>query len=164
MPNTEPLSLFHSWPLFDMAERMKYASLALLDPADIPDAAIPILPATGIGIWQCDLTTGQLSWSAEVCELFGLPANVVPTRAFALACYEPHSLEVLQSLREHAIKHRRGFTMDAMIRRADGEARWIRLTAMPVMRGGKVVRLVGTKEDVTLEHEESDWSSDWHGF
>jgi PAS domain S-box-containing protein len=157
MTHAEPHSLFHSWPLFDMAERMAYASLALLDPADIPNAALLGTTAAGVGIWQCDVATGRLSWSAEVHELFGLPDNVVPTRAFALACYEPDSLEIMNALRDHAIKHRRGFTMDARIRRADGEERWIRLTAMPVLRGGKVVRLVGTKEDVTAEHDGVEW-------
>jgi PAS domain-containing protein len=152
------LPLFHSWPLFDMAARMELASLALLSPADLPEAARPEGSATaGIGIWSCDLASDRLHWSRTVHKLFGLPDRVAPTRAFALACFTPHSRAAVEELRAHAIAHWRGFTLDAEIRRLDGAPAWIRITAMPVLRAGMVVRLVGTKQDITAERSGDGW-------
>jgi PAS domain S-box-containing protein len=152
-----PLSIFHSWPLYDMAARMELASLALLAPADLPEAATPESGRSPIGIWSCDLATGALNWTQPIHELFGLPCHAVPTRDFALACYEPESRRAMEGLRGHAIAHRRGFTMDALLHRLDGQSRWMRLSAMPVLGKGKAVRLVGTKQDVTSEYDGTAW-------
>jgi hypothetical protein len=52
----------------------------------------------------------------------------------------------MERLRAYAIKHRRGFTLDAQVRAAAaGEHRWIRLVAAPVCKGRRVVRLRGIK-------------------
>ncbi len=63
----------------------------------------------------------------------------------------------MEALRAHAIHHRRGFTLDAMLRRHDGEMRWMRLSTMPIVAEGKVVRLCGTKQDVTIEYDGPGW-------
>jgi PAS domain-containing protein len=70
-----------------------------------------------------------------------------------VSLYCPDSRQAMEQLRAHAIKHRRGFTVDAEIRRPDGEHRWMRLSAMPVLDGGLVMRLRGTKIDVTDEYD-----------
>lgn len=150
----DSLPLFHSWPLFDAAARIGADRLAAL--AADPNA--PLAVETDIGMWSCDLMDNDsLRWSPQVHALFGLPADEPLTRSLALACYAPRSRVAMEQLRAHAIHHRRGFTMDALIRRQDGEMRWMRLCAMPVLRDGKVVRLCGTKQDVTSEYDGPDW-------
>jgi hypothetical protein len=51
----------------------------------------------------------------------------------------------MERLRAHAIKHRRGFTLDAEIRPAVGGTRWMRLIAAPACIGDEAVRLHGLK-------------------
>jgi len=52
----------------------------------------------------------------------------------------------MERLRAYAIKHRRGFTLDAQIRPAvGGKYRWMRLIAAPVCSGERVARLHGLK-------------------
>lgn len=107
-----------------------------------------------IGLWSCDLTKDNaLVWSPYVYQLFGLGQDETLTRSAAVACYEPRSRIAMEQLRAHAIHHRRGFTLDASLRRHDGETRWMRLSAMPVIVDRKVVRLCGTKQDVTVEYD-----------
>lgn len=130
----KPLPLTHSWPLYEATERLAAT-------------------APGVGYWLCNLADNALTWSAPVHELFGIPLDERPSRALALSLYLPDCRAAMELLRGHAIRHRRGFTMDARIRRADGDVRWMRLNAAPVIADRKVVRLVGTKQDVTPEYD-----------
>ena len=59
---------------------------------------------------------------------------------------ETDGLAIMERLRAYAIKHRRGFTLDAQIRPAvGGKYRWMRLIAAPVCSGERVARLHGLK-------------------
>jgi len=155
----DSLSLFHSWPLFDAQERMGGPQLeALARLIREPNEASSLAQNTGVGLWSCDLTSDNgLVWSPQVYELFALGQDERLTRSAAVSCYVPHSRVAMEALRAHAIQHRRGFTLDAMLRRHDGETRWMRLSTMPIVKDGKVVRLCGTKQDVTLEYEGPGW-------
>ncbi|HEY1124474.1 MAG TPA: PAS domain-containing protein [Sphingobium sp.] len=161
MGTLDSLSLFHSWPLFDAEERMGGAQLDALGQMmreSEDDAGLAAMPDTGL--WSCDLTRdNRLRWSPQVYALFGLGRDEPLTRAAAVNCYVPRSRAAMEALRAHAIHHRRGFTLDAMLRRHDGEMRWMRLCAMPIVSDGKVVRLCGTKQDVTAEYDGPGWRS-----
>ena len=63
----------------------------------------------------------------------------------AVALYCEESRAKMERLRSYALKHRRGFTLDVDIRAAVGEHRWVRLIALLICAGGKVVRLRGLK-------------------
>jgi len=153
--NSDLLPLSHSWPLFETARRLRVTQLDALAQAQPEPDRVPHPPA--LGLWSCDLATERLHWSHEVRALFGLGADEALTRANAVACYAPHARTAMELLRAYAIRHRRGFTMDAMIRALDGETRWMRLSGVPVLEDGKVVRLFGTKRDVTAAYDGPGW-------
>lgn len=139
-----PLPLTHSWPIYEAGWRMPPGALA-----DSTDALVE----GEVGLWSCNLHDNQLSWTAPIYELFGIPPEERLTRSLAVSLYLPRSRAAMEELRAHAIRHKRGFTLDAQIRRSDGDVRWMRLSAVPVLAGKEVVRLIGTKQDVTLEYD-----------
>jgi hypothetical protein len=51
----------------------------------------------------------------------------------------------MERLRSYAIRHKRGFTLDAEIRPVIGDNRWMRLIAVPIIEGDRAVRLHGLK-------------------
>lgn len=142
---TEPLPLHHSWPIVDAAQRF--------DLGLIHDAAPPAAPvsrdAALAARWACDLADNTLDWSPGVYDLFGLPRGACITRAETVALYCEESRAAMERLRDYAIRHRRGFTLDVRIRPAVGDARWMRLVTMPVTTDRRVIRLEGLKHDVT---------------
>ncbi|WP_227340000.1 hypothetical protein [Sphingopyxis sp. P8] len=150
MAYTDPLPLRHSWPLF---ERERYFALgqieggARLDTvADIVDAIAagqPLHPR--IGQWECRLSDNRLSWSGEVYDIFGIARGAEVARGDAVALYAENSRAAMERLRAHAIRHRRGFTIDVEIRPDRAEPRWMRLIAAPVCSGDAVVGLRGLK-------------------
>jgi PAS domain-containing protein len=148
---TEPLPLHHSWALIERERRFALGQVVDWRPigAGSFDAALfnrEALAARGIGLWQCELVDNGLTWSATVYDIFGLPHDARLRRDEAAALYAESSRAAMERLRAHAIKHRRGFTLDAEIRPASGSARWMRLTAAPVCEGNRVVRLQGVKQ------------------
>jgi PAS domain S-box-containing protein len=154
--DVEPHPLTHSWPLFDASARMALADLAYSGTLT-PDWSPTMQVATGIGLWSCDLADNALTWSPAVYELFGIPTDEKLTRSLTLSCYSKASREAMEGMRKHAIRHRRGFTMDALLRQPDGDKRWMRLSAMPIIVDRKVVRLCGIKQDVTGEYLDYGW-------
>ncbi len=150
MQPTEPLALNHSWPATERDQR--FASGIVYDepPGSILSLDHAQRRAIGtIGTWECNLIDDTLTWSDAVYDLFGLPRRMGLCRAEPLALYRGSSRAAMERLRRHAIRHRRGFTLDAEIGTAAGERRWMRLIAAPIAVGGKVVRLHGLKQDVT---------------
>lgn len=113
-------------------------------PVDDPAVLAP-MPAA----WECDLSNDALRWTPGVFEIFGLPSDRPVRRDDVVAMYTEESRAELDRLRAEAIATCGSFTFDAEIRRADGEMRWMRVTADVEVRDGKAVFLYGLKQDIT---------------
>jgi len=150
-----PLQLQHSWPLLEQDGRLDLGQLfgsdafRGIDFASLDDA---MLTARGVGRWSCDLTDNRLSWTDPVFDLFGLPRGAEISRDDVVTLYREESRAAMDHLRAYAIRHRRGFTIDAEIRTISGDQRLMRLLAAPVCEGDRVVRLQGLKQDVTYAY------------
>jgi hypothetical protein len=144
---TEPFQLYHSWPLSEQARHFELGCIlncAVIDA--IEPAIVGRLEVHHAGCWECDLADNSLIWSGGVYDIFGLPRDTQVSREEAVALYSAESRAVMERLRAYAIKHRRGFTLDAQIRPAvGGKYRWMRLIAAPVCSGERVARLHGLK-------------------
>lgn len=101
--------------------------------------------------WQCDLRDESLTWSDGVYALFGLERGAPISREDIVAMYLPQSRAELARLRREAITTLGSFTFKAQIRRADGEVRWMRVTADVACENGVARYLYGSKIDVTDE-------------
>ena len=143
---TVPLELSHSWPLFEQSRRFELGFILNTAAIDaISPAVIGAADPQDAGVWECDLSDDSLIWSGGVYDIFGLPRGVKVSRDEAVALYCEESRSAMERLRAHAIRHRRGFTIDVQIRPASGENRWMRLIAAPVCEGDQPVRLHGLK-------------------
>jgi PAS domain-containing protein len=153
----QPLPLTHSWPLFEHGQHFNLGfvhggeSSISIGSIQLPVDAL-LLAERGIGTWECDLSDNSLTWSAGVYDLFGLQRDAPVTRAEAVALYCPDSLGAMERLRAYAIKHKRGFTLDAELQPRHGRRRWMRLMAAPICVDGQVVRLHGLKQDVSRDY------------
>lgn len=152
---TEPLALHHSWPLIDIGQRLD------LGWVHSPKTTLPASPSLheqqwfadrGIGTWAYDLRHDVLEWSPAVYDVMGFPRGVVACRPASLTLYREGSRAAMERLRAHAIRHRRGFTLDVELQPVGGAVRWMRLSAMPVCESDRVVALRGLKQDISHEY------------
>jgi hypothetical protein len=141
------LPLFDSWPVFERARQFNLGFVVNSPVARLPE--LPVLDLLGrhsAGWWECDLADNALTWTSGVYGIFGIPQGSNITRGEALSLYSEQSRAILERVRGHSIRSRRGFLLDAEIRPASGKAqRWMRLIGVPVCEGGDAVRLHGLK-------------------
>ena len=97
--------------------------------------------AARLGIWECDLTTETLHWSAGTYDMFDISRGAPLVRKQTLTCYPAHSLKTLEAIRSRAIARRESFNLDAEILTGKGHRRWIRITAMVDCAGDRPRRL-----------------------
>ena len=146
MKRTEPLALHHSWPIFEQARHFDLGCVLSSAVTDIIEPAqVGTLGLHHAGLWECDLSDNSLIWSGGVYDIFGLPRNAKIARDEIVALYREESRAAMERLRAHAIKHRRGFTLDVEINSVTDGRRWMRLIGAPVCEDGRAVRLHGLK-------------------
>jgi PAS domain S-box-containing protein len=104
----------------------------------------------GIGSFELDLRTGDMTWSDEHYRILGLDPALEPTGELFTSMVHPGDLSGLEQDWANATRRGLGFDRVYRIRRADGEERWIHGRAVPELADdGTVVRLVGTLMDDT---------------
>lgn len=111
--------------------------------------------ATGIGIWDWDLDTGQMQFSARAREIFGFGPDEPVTIDIVRAVTHPEDLPRTMAATARALDPavREKVVYEYRIRRPDGALRWVTAQGDPVFEetGGamKAVRYLGTIQDVT---------------
>lgn len=108
------------------------------------------------GAFECDLVTEALTWTDGVYHLFGLQSGLVLRRNQVLSFYEDESRAEMEAARAEAIRSGDPLTVEAKIRTAKGETRWMRLFVQADQPGGAARRLFGGKQDITAEREMLD--------
>ncbi len=109
-----------------------------------------------LGAWSCNLSDDRLSWTSGVYDIFGLPHDAAFDRRQALDMYAEESRDAVERLRAQAITRGGVFTLDAQVKRPDGELRWMRIHGEMVRRVGSGPILHGLKQDVTEEKLRSE--------
>jgi len=131
----------------DITER-KQAEAALRDAHDRLDLA---QRASGAGMWDWDVATGAIAWSAEMFTLFGIDPETVEAGFDAWnAAMHPDDLDaanarIATALADHAV-----LDSEYRIVKPDGSVRWIAALGQGVYgESGNAVRMSGLCMDIT---------------
>jgi len=106
---------------------------------------------TGIGLWDWDLRTGEVTWTAELEAIYGLDPGTVKSYADFRDRVDPDDIERVEAERDAAIRRRDQFNLEFRIIRSDGEVRWILAMggAFYDEATGKPTRVLGNNLDIT---------------
>src|SRR5215467_7581498 len=103
-----------------------------------------------IGIWDWCISTGNLAWSPELCEILGVEAGVERTYEDFRSRVHPDDLLAVESERDTAVRNHEQFDLEYRIVRPSGEIRWLSSRGRGYYdENGNVVRLVGNNIDIT---------------
>jgi len=108
----------------------------------------------GVGGWQFDLQTNEITWTDETCRILGVEPGHVPQLDEAIDFYAPEARPVIRAAIEKSIQTGEGWDLQLPSRRADGQPIWVRSVGSADMDGGKPVRLSGAFQDVTQQVEQ----------
>lgn len=107
------------------------------------------LSAARAGVWEWDLTTGAVLWSAESREIWGVRAGTIEGsyEDFA-ALVHPDDRAALERRARAAIETATSYEHEFRLIRPDSE-RWVHGTGRVIVDDGRPVRMVGTIIDIT---------------
>lgn len=103
----------------------------------------------GLGSWEADVRTEELTWSANVHRILGLPESVVPSYERFLEAVHPDDRRRLVRTHVEALDVGATYSIEHRIVRPDGTVRHVREAAVADREDGQVVRLLGTMQDIT---------------
>ena len=103
----------------------------------------------GVGGWEVNLLTNQVSWSAETYRIHGAPLDYQPRVEEAMAFYIPECRPVLTAAIDAACAGGEGFDLELSLIRVDGRRIWVRTVGAAEFRDGKAIRLAGAFQDIT---------------
>jgi len=134
--------------------RAAEAALALRQSAERLQLAAE---ASGIGVWDYDLDSGELIWDDAMYAIYGIDRAAVSNLYEAWHnCVLPEDQSMEAAALQAAIAQGLSYSARFRIRRGDGAVRHIQARArLYLNRAGKAVRLVGTNEDIT-ERQQSE--------
>jgi len=103
----------------------------------------------GIGGWEIDLRTGEVTWSEQVRRILEVDADHVPRRDDAIASYADGGRELLQQAMSDCIE--RGVAWDLELPRFTATNRriWVRTVGSLELELGQPRRIVGALQDIT---------------
>src|SRR5262249_37494550 len=103
-----------------------------------------------IGNWDWDVINGGITWSPELCEIYGVEAGAARTYEDFSSRVHPDDLAAAESERDAAIRNHKQFDVDFRIIRPSGEIRWVSGRGKGYYdENGRVVRVVGNNIDIT---------------
>ena len=105
---------------------------------------------SGIGCWQWDLARGEVSWSNEMFDIFGLPRDTRPTLEAFRDCVHPDDRELVAERTALAIEGAMTEFPDYRVLRPNGEVRVVHSTSeLERDDDGRPTLLTGVIHDVT---------------
>jgi PAS domain S-box-containing protein len=118
-----------------------------------PDKLLPfILDTAGMGMWQLDLLTHELSWSPNLVWLHGIDPDAFGRsfEGFLGVCVHPDDRARTIQVVQHALQTGNDTTAEMRVVRPDGAVRWHLIRAHVFCDAvGQPLRMVGLVLDIT---------------
>lgn len=103
----------------------------------------------GVGGWELDLRTSEVTWSDHTREIHEVDSAFVPTLQNALQFYTPQARTAVEHAVELAMKTGQGWDLELPFITAKGRSIWVRTVGEIEFERDQAVRAVGALQDVT---------------
>ena len=108
------------------------------------------LDASGQGIWDWNLTAGELIWSDKCKALFGLRADASVSYDVFLQLVHPEDRERISQAASQALERREDYDVEMRVLWPDGTLRWVASKGRGLYNEeNKPLRMIGVTHDIT---------------
>ena len=105
--------------------------------------------ATGVGLWEVDMTTNERFTSARLREIFTLDQNKDPELKNILDRVHPEDRRLVDEANKQLLQSKRSSNVEYRIKRDDGKYIWVRNRARTQLgKDGQLIRVAGIIEDI----------------
>jgi len=103
-----------------------------------------------IGGWEYDVARKRIMWTDEVYRIYGVDRTLdINDVENDLSFYDPESRERVGRAFTEAVKDGKPYDLEARFTATDGTSKWVRTVGRPVVKDGRVVKVIGNIIDVT---------------
>lgn len=102
------------------------------------------LTASHMGLWEWNVQTGELTWSNELKEIFGLPESAAITYEKYLNLIAPADRPDVKQIIKHTMSVGGSYQIEHRIIWPDGSQHWIQGQGKAFLEDGRAVRMIGT--------------------
>ncbi len=103
----------------------------------------------GVGGWEIDLRSEQVTWSAEVCRIHERPLGYRLDVSEGLGYFNRDARRRLREALAAALAGAGPFDLEAQMTTANGRSLWVRMAGTLEYENGLPVRCVGAMQDIT---------------
>jgi PAS domain S-box-containing protein len=109
------------------------------------------LNASQMGIWDCDLQTGKVTWSDGLERLYGLPPGQFGGRhRDFLSCVHPEDRHFVAQASKQAIRQRTNFNIEFRIVQPNRQVRWVASRGQVLYdETNTAIRMIGVNLDIS---------------
>jgi PAS domain S-box-containing protein len=113
-----------------------------------------------MGNWECDITTGQVTWSEQLFDIWGFsPDHPEPQSSEILERIVAEDRLRLTRLRDEAIAKNLPFEIDFKVHLPDGTSKWLFTRGHNLLdQSGKPVKSYGITQDITERKQAEELS------
>ncbi|GEM_PF-445332 len=104
-----------------------------------------------IGGWSLDVATMKGEWTDELIRIHDLPVGETIDVSKGFDFYAPQSRPIIEKAVQDVITDGKSYDLQLEIITAIGSHKWVRTVGSPVIQDGKVVRVQGVMQDITLQ-------------
>lgn len=112
-----------------------------------------IADLSGVGGWELDIDSQELTWTAQTRVIHEVPPDFEPVLDKAIEFYAPEARQEILDAVEHGMATGGGWDLELPFITAKGRHTWVRAVGRPLYDGDRLVRLVGAIQDVSRRRE-----------
>jgi len=102
-----------------------------------------------VGGWELDVATSRQVWTDEVYRIHEVELDYQPTLENGISFYAPEAIPVISGAVQESIDSGKPFDAELPFITAKGNHLWVRAIGQPHSKDGKVIKVVGTFQDIT---------------
>lgn len=107
-----------------------------------------------VGGWEFNALTGEANWTEEVARIHDLEPQLPVSVESGIRYYADHSKPVIEKAVREAIEQAKPYDLELEIVSAKGIHKWIRTIGHPIVENGKVVKVSGSFQDISVRKRE----------
>lgn len=140
-------SIKMAFRLFDARMKEKEREAALVHSQSLLDQMGRMAKVAG---WQTDVVTGRMEWTAELYNIYELdPTSTMPIEQEFERCLTPASRQKRLCAIRRTMETGEPYDIEIEIVTPSGAHKWVHILGRAVYEDGKIVRRVGTFQDIT---------------
>lgn len=108
---------------------------------------------SGVAGWEYDVATRKIFMTPKAFEIYGLPDDQQISLETNEELFDEESLDKIENALTNTVNQQKSYQIELNLIKSEGDPRIIQINGFPEVEDGKVKKVYGTLEDITLKKQ-----------